>query len=156
MILVDALPAETLLAQIVPALNELFLQRIALDQLDIQIERPDVRKVCTYDGGTLTCNTTLYGRRTLEKAGAVSKEAAFHTILAKFRPVVAQDPTRHIHIDDFVDVLHFCAHTARPKIVPPRAQFRRFLYGLLESGDFCRLPEILEIARRFRLPAGDT
>jgi hypothetical protein len=143
--------ADELIAQMLPILHERFLQRIACDELGIGPTHPDLTRLCTFDGQTLTCDIHTFAGRLLQTAGAVDRRDAFLASIAAYRSTVLAD-TGLVHVDDFLALLHFCARRIRSRSTPDSNSFRRFLFGLLEASQMAELPEIKEIASRFADP----
>lgn len=142
-------PAERLLEQMLPILNERVLHRLAAEQLSITVAPPALARVCTFDGHTLQFEGDVFVRRYLEKARAVSLAERFREIVERHRAEVAREPRNHVHMADFLELLHFCVRKVKPKLVPEYSRFRRFLFGLVDGHMVAALPEIQEIAARF-------
>jgi hypothetical protein len=140
---------DALFSQMVPILNERVLHRIACDELEIVPTSVDFTRLCTYDGTSLVCDMDTFVARLLQSAAAVELQAQFLDIINAHRPELARDPIYFVHVDDFVVLLHFCAHKIRSRATPDSTRFRRFLFGLLDASSIIDLPEIQEIVSRF-------
>lgn len=141
-------PAGRLLQQLLPVLNERVLQRLAAEQLSITAEPPPLAKSCTFDGRALQFKARDFVRRYLDKAKAVRLQSQFWEAVEQHRAAVAREPNKYVHMDDFFELLHFCAHKVKPKLVPEYSRFRRFMFGFVEGRMVATLPEIQEIATR--------
>jgi hypothetical protein len=148
-LLADQSPDE-LLDQMLPILNERFLQRLACAELGIVSTHPQLARVCTFDGHTLRCDTDTYLARLLHSAAAGGERESFVAAMNAHRSDVARDPSSWVHVDDFLALLHLCGRRIRPKAMPDATSFRHFLFGLIEARQVAELPEIKEIAFRLR------
>lgn len=148
-------PADRFLDQLLPVLNERVLHRLAADRLAIAVEAPALTKSCTFDGRSLQFNADAFMRRYLQKAKAVPLEGRFREIVELHRADIIHEPWKYVHMEDFLELLHFCARKVKPRLVPDRAQFRRFMFGLVEGHMLATLPEIQEIASRFKVRMND-
>jgi hypothetical protein len=144
--------AGELMNQLLPILNERVLHRAAAEQLDLAVEPPAVSGSCVYASGSIVFDKNGCIDRHLTKASAVGRRSEFLVAVEERRNVVESDPERHVHADDLFDLLRFSVHRVKPNVLPDRKRFRRFMSGHFERSDILSLPEVQEIARRFRLP----
>ena len=142
--------AESLLDQMLPVLNQRVLQRIAAEQLGINVPAPALDKSCTFDGRTLLFNADNFLKRYLAKASAVPLEREFQKRVDRHRAEACREPRQFVHMDDFFELLHFCVRRVKPKLVPDYWHFRRFVFGLVEGHMIAALPELREIAERLK------
>jgi hypothetical protein len=143
-------PAERLLEQLLPVLNERVLHRLAAMQLGILVEPPALVKSCMFDGLTLRFRSRAFVRKYLEKAGVVSLESQFLEIVERHRAEISRERWKYVHMDDFFALLHLCVRKVKPKLVPDHSRFRRFMFGLVEGPMVAELPEMQEIIARFK------
>jgi hypothetical protein len=143
-------PVEELLGQLLPVLNERVLHRLAAAHLRICVGPPGLAKSCAFDGLTLEFRPRAFVRKYLEKAGSVSLESQFLEIVERYRAQICREPRKYIHMEDFFELLHFCVHKVKPKLIPDHPRFRRFMFGLVEGPMVAALPEMQEIKARFK------
>lgn len=142
-------PAEKLLDQLLPVLNERVLHRLAAAQLGIETEPQALAKSCTFDGRRLLFYASTFVRRYLEKASSVHLQSRFLESVERNREAISRESRKYVHMEDFFELLHFCLRKVKPKLIPAYAQFRRYVFGLVEGQMVAALPEIQEIVARF-------
>jgi hypothetical protein len=143
--------ATTLLDNMLPILNERLLHRIAAEEVGIRVEPPKLDKLCAYKGQTIEFRCDEFVKRHLNKGKCAHLAGQFREVVERYRPEVARWPRKFVHIDDFLELLHFCVRRIKPKLVPDYSRFRRFIFGLVEADMVARLPEIQEIAARLEV-----
>ena len=144
-------PATTLLDNMFPILNERLLHRLAAEEVGLGVEPPALDKLCVFDGQTIEFRCDEFVRRHLNKGKCAHLASQFRDVVERYRPEVARWPRKYVHIDDFLELLHFCVRRIKPKLVPNYSRFRRFVFGLAEADMVARLPEIQEIAARLEV-----
>lgn len=142
-------PAERLLDQLLPVLNERVLHRLAAAQLGIETEPQALAKSCTFDGWKLEFHASTFVRRYLEKARSVPLQSRFLESVEGNREAISREPRKYVHMGDFFELLHFCLRKVKPRLIPEYSHFRRYVFGLVEGQMVAALPEIQEIVARF-------
>lgn len=142
-------PAERLLDQLLPVLNERILHRIAAAQLNIETEPQTLAKSCTFDDWRLEFNSSKFVRQYLEKARSIPLQSRFLESVERNREAISRDSRKYVHMGDFFELLHFCLRKVKPRLIPEYSLFRRYVFGLVEGKMVASLPEIREILARF-------
>ena len=144
------LSAAELKLRIIPILRELFLHRMAASELGLHVAPPSLDKDFHFDRKhkTMTFDAKAYVDRFLSKAGARRRRDEFIALVDDFRGRLGVDPITHVHVDDLLEIVHFCARATKPRVVPGLAQFRRFMYGVVDTFSIAQLPEVKEIVGR--------
>ena len=140
--------AETFMGQLLPVLEERVLQRLAATELGLCVTPPKLSRVSTFDGRRLSFEGATFVKRFLEKANAVHLKEEFKQSVERHRREICGRGSRHLHVEDYVELLHHCARSVKPRLIPEYSRFRRFLFGLVDAEMLAELPEIQEIASR--------
>ena len=140
------LPAAVLFNQMLPILHERVLQRAALDELEIHVSPPSLARYCRYSKGILSVDLDSFVARHLDKAAAGRRRHEVDAAVERYRARAMDEELAHM--DDFLELVHFCGGQIRPQATPGLQQLRRILPALVVDNDLFQLPEVQEVARR--------
>jgi hypothetical protein len=140
------LPAAVLFDQMLPVLHERVLQRAALDELEIDVSPPSIGKCCRYAQGVLSVDLDAFLTRHLDKASAAGRRPEVDAAVERYRVRAVHETLAHM--DDFLEIVHFCGGEIRPQATPGLQQLRRILPALVVDDDLFHLPEVQDVARR--------
>lgn len=133
-----------------PVLTELFLIRLANQELGLGIEPLPLAKCCKLVGNRIDFNETDYIHKYLSKGARLKEHARFTETVEMYRTRVVGDPRTHIHGHDFIDLLIlYVTGIKKPKRAYQHDLFARSLFGTLELRYVESEPLFVELKSRF-------
>jgi hypothetical protein len=142
--------AAVVLEAMTSTLTELFLIRIANQELKFGIEPLPLDKFCTIENGQVLFDRDKYIVRYLNKGAKLSDRGSFEEFIETIRVRLTHDPRMHIHGHDFINLLHlYITKIKKPKRAIDMDFFARSLFGVIEIGHLGREPLFQELMRRF-------
>lgn len=139
------------MSELAPVLRDLFLIRLANQELDMELEYMSFERCCTVSGSQLHFDIDSYIYRYLNKGALLSKREDFERMIARYREKISGDSRMYIHGHDLISLLLFYI----AKIKKPRRNydpdfFSRSLFGVLEINHVVDTPLFMELSQRFK------
>jgi len=142
--------AKTLLAHIGPALQDLFLFRVATKKLDLKLTEVPFEKSCSIASSRFAFDFENYVNRSLNKNAKMKEKPLLLSEVRSLRRRLSDEPRLQIHGHDFTKLLswYIKQRTGR-RYQYDQEFFSRSLCGCLEPGQLVEMRLFVELLKRF-------
>jgi len=142
--------ATTVLAELSDVLQDLFLIRLANQELGFGIEPLPLGKLCSVEGSKILLDLGQYIYRYLNNGGKLHQRKTFESTVARYKARLSENPRMQIHGHDFVNLLLlYISKIKKPQRAVDPNYFARSLFGVLEIRHVEEKPLFAELLRRF-------
>lgn len=147
---------EKILSAFTGVLTELFLIRVANQELRFGIKPLPFNKFLKINGYSIDFDQTEYLTRYLSKGARLRAYDRFVRLVQEYSNRLPDDPRTHMHGHDFVDLLLlYVTEMKKPKKAYQRELFARSLFGVLEPRFIQNKPLFQELVNRFASTGAD-
>ncbi len=146
------LSAHQVLRQVNAPLRKRFAQRLALQAMGKPETGISLRKDVEFRGRQFVFREGRYKQRLLQKAQLSHREDEFDEYVRLALRVLTMEMSQCVHISDFLECLHICMRSAKPKRTPTLEMLRHDLVLSIEGQVVAGLPETVAILRRLVPP----
>lgn len=145
---------EKILSAFAGVLTELFLIRVANQELAFGIRPLSLNKFVKIEGYRIDFDKAEYVIRYLNKGAQLREKDRFVRLIEEYRSKLQDDPMTHMHGHDFIDLLIlYVTEIKRPRKAYQRDLFARSLFGVLEPRFVQNKPLFQELVKRFGVQA---